>query len=754
MKLVRKSAGSVIVAALLIVFFSVISVPPIERVQGGLLDKDVEVVKELEQFGAGPASLENGRFKLEMDGKYGSVMVTDKQTGVQWSSLPKEELLKTLPGNNKRFVRSPMLVKYSEGKEIAQTYPFKEQSTLSVSQQSDSLVLDYTMTNIGISYSVVLKLREDGLELTIPHESVKEGTQFRLVSIEPFPFFEAGAENENGAIVLPDGSGSLITFREEHPRYFESYSQAIYGGDYAFATKVLEKVTSLPHENVSHWQREHAALPVFGIYRDGRSFLGIVTDGDTDAKINATPAGIRNIKLYRTSVEFVYRNDDLVTLAGTGEVPLMQSQMIPGDRQIRFVLLDETQPGYVGMAEAYRSYLIQDQGVEPVAVSAEMPYQLRLLGGALQGEVIGNSFVSVTTFEQAKTIIDELLKQGIESLEVTYDGWSSDGLYGDQPKHWPAASGLGGNKELSKLADYAKSKGIKLYLKTNYVRVPKSGDALKRSSEAIRGLNKETVQSFNPRRSTRQPRGSVFYFVRPDVAADKYLFREGNTFAKQGIQGVQLGNMGSMLYSDPGSEKRLTRADAMEAWVRSMDLMRDRIGRAAVDYGFGYAFGHVDRIDDAPLASSGYSYSERAIPFYQIAVHGLVPYTSAPLNFSDDPQADFLRAVEYGAMPSYMMTYDQPSKLDRTLVDYVISSSYTDWVQVSAEQYKQAAAALAQVADQFITAHEQLGTDLFGTTYGNGTQIIVNYGDKAAIVQGVSVPAAGFAVAAGKGAAQ
>ncbi len=751
MKYVRKFAGSVIVAALLIAFLNVISKPPIERVQGGLMEEEAEVVKELESFEAESQSLENGRYRLEVDGRFGSVTVTDKTTGMQWGSLPDDDHIRMLPGNNKRFVRSPVLVKYSEGKQFVQTYPFKEQGTLAVSRIEDGLRLDYALTNIEISFGMELRLREDGLEATIPFDSVKEGAQFRLVSIEPFPFFEAGAETENGAIVLPDGSGALITFREEHPRYFESYSQFIYGGDYAYASNVLERVSPNPQENVGHWRREQAALPIFGLYRDQRSFLGIVTAGDSDAKINATPAGVRNIKLYRTSVEFVYRNDDLVTLAGTGAVPLMQNRMSPGDRQVRYVLLDGAEPGYAGMAAAYRNYLIRDRGIKPAEAPSTIPYQLRLLGGALQGEVIGSSFVSVTTFEEAIQIIDELLGQGIESLEVTYDGWSSDGLYGDQPKHFPAASKLGGNKGLDKLAAYAEEKGVKLYLKTNYVRSAKSGDALKRSTEAVRGLNKETVESFNPRRSTRQPRGGAFYFVRPDVAYDRYLSRETDAFAKRGVQGVHLGAMGSMLYSDPGSENALTRKDGIDAWIRSMERVRERVGSAAVDYGFGYALGHVDRIDDVPLGSSGYAYADETIPFYQIAVHGLVPYASAPLNFGDNPREQALRAIEYGAMPSYYLTFDQPSKLERTLVDDVVSSAYEDWAAPSVEQYRQAAAALGRVQGQFITGHGRIGPDLYRTEYGNGVRIIVNYGNQAAKADGVDVPAGGFAVATGHG---
>ena len=50
---------------------------------------------------------------------------------------------------------------------------------------------------------------------------------------------------------------------------------------------------------------------MFGNYRGGIGSVGIVTSGQYDAKINATPSGIRAIPMYRTSVEFLYRKQEL-----------------------------------------------------------------------------------------------------------------------------------------------------------------------------------------------------------------------------------------------------------------------------------------------------------------------------------------------------------------------------------------------------------------------------------------------------------
>ncbi|TLS52612.1 hypothetical protein FE782_08220 [Paenibacillus antri] len=743
-----KIAGYAVTAALTIAFILVISEPPAEPAAPAAAAVE-EPKPELNEFGAPDLSLENERFRLRFDGRYGGVTVTDKATGETWVSIPAID--ETMPPNNQRFIRSPVHIRYTEGKGSAQTYPFKEQGALQakLSDAGDAIVAAFDLPTLGMSFVMEYRLTDDGLEIVIPFDSIRDGVDKKLVSIEPLPFFEAAAGTERGAVVIPDGSGAIIPFKESHPPYFEIYSEFIYGGDHAFRKNVYQKVTDNERELLSYGPREMAALPIYGIYKEGdKAFLAVVQDGAEDAKINATPSGLRGIQLYRTSAEFIYRNDDVVFLGSSGEIPLTLSDMIPGDRSIRYVFLQGDAADYVGMASAYRKYLTTVQGVVPVEGQSPA-YQLRLFGGVLQDEILGRTFISMTTFDEARRMLEGLIERGVRSIELTLEGWNDGGAFGNQPAHLPADRRLGGTADLKALADYAASQGIDLYLKTNYVKPFHKSRAMKESSDAIRGLNKELMKVYKPYVTTRQASYELYYLLKADRVSERYVEKEMPAFAELGATGVQLGLMGSMLYSDPGSKTPTYRKTTLDAWVRSMDAAREHAGKAAVDYGFGYALGHVDRIDDIPLDSSHFLFEERAIPFYQIAVHGMIPYTAKPSNLRDDPKAEFLRALEYGALPSFRFTHEDPAMLKRTMVDDLFSSRFSEWADLSVREYNEAAAVLEQVAGEPIVAHERLAEGVFRTTYGNGVQVIVNYNSKETSADGATVPALGYAVKGG-----
>lgn len=743
----RKIIGYSIMIVLIVVFILIISQPPEEPTASEVTSGENQG-KTIDQFEADDLNLENDRYQLHFDGRYGSIQITDRRTGQSWDSIPIID--ETMPPNNQSYVRSPLFVRYTEGKGNIQTYPFKEQGTMSAEVIDDgkAILANFELVNLQMAFTIEYRLNTEGLEITIPYDSIQDGVEKKLVSIEVMPFFEAATEQDEGALVIPDGSGALIKFKENHPQFFYPYSEFIYGGDHAFQKQVYQKLRQNKQEKLSYSPREIVALPIYGIYKNDKAFLAVIQSGDEDAKINATPSGIRNINLYRSSAEFIYRNEDNIFLGDSGEIPMTLSEMIPGDRSMRFILLQGEQANYSGMANGYRNYLINTKGIQPVQ-DQEMKYQLRLLGGVLQDEIIGSTFVSMTTFEQAKSIIDQLMDKGIQSLEVTMEGWSDEGKFGNQPDHFPADRHLGGMDGLRELSEYAKARGIDLYLTTNYVKPFKKSDALRKSRDTIRGLNKEVLEVYKPYVTTRQASRELYYFLKPDTIFKRHINKEVTTFSELGLTGVQLNHMGNTLYSDPGSKQPSFRKDTMNTWVESMDLMREQVGRTSVEYGFAYSFGHIDKINDIPLDSSQYFFADETIPFLQISLHGLIPYTASPSNLRDDPQAEFLRALEYGAQPSFELTYEDPVLLKRTMIDNLFSSKFADWMDRSVEEYSQVEAVLNQVSYEPIINHEMLQSGVYSTTYANGIKVIVNYNKTAVTAEGLVIAGYGFEVKGG-----
>jgi hypothetical protein len=692
---------------------------------------------------------ENEKFNLYLDEETGMIRITDKKSGKEWIGSPPVE--STMGPNNKKFIDAPIHISYTEGVGDSNTYPAREKETkMKIVKIDKGVRIEFHLTKLKLSFAMEYHLNNSGFEVRIPFDSIKEEGTVRLMSLEVLPFFEAGAENEKGAMFLPDGSGTIIKFKEEHPLYFDFYSEYIYGGDHAFLTKVYKRVVPIRRELISYGPKHHAALPVFGTYKEEQAFLGIVTEGDHNAKIKGTTAGARNIKLYRTSAEFFYRNNDIVFIRNSGEIPLTQREIIPGDRAVKYILLQNEKSNYVGMAHAYRDYLIEEKGLKPITSKKNMNFQLRLFGGVLRDDIIGSTFISLTTFDQVRAILEAYIANGIDSIEVTIDGWSKNGVFGDHPKHLPAEGKLGGNKELEALAAYTKDKGIHLSLKTNYVKPYEDSRELKPSRDAIRGLNKNVMEVFTPYVTTNQPSNDKFYFLKPQRVFDKYIISEAEKFSKIGIQGVHLGYMGDTLYSDQDSNSLFSRKDTMDTWVNSMDLMRKKLGFTAVDYGFAYTLGHVDRIDDIPLSSSNYIFTDESIPFYQIAIHGLIPYTAQPMNLTDDPRTSLLRVIEYGAIPSFELTYEHSSKLKRSMVNYLYSSHYEQWLQPSSKIYQEVREVLNKVSDQMISNHEKLDEGVYRTTFSNNLQVIVNYGYKPVTVGDDVVDAYDYVIREGR----
>jgi hypothetical protein len=413
------------------------------------------------------------------------------------------------------------------------------------------------------------------------------------------------------------------------------------------------------------------------------------------------------------------------------------------------LLLQDDKANYVGMARSYRSYLMNDLRLSPVQDQSAR-FQLRLVGGVVQDEIIGSTYIPMTTFEQAKTIVDRLIGLGVDRLEVTYDAWNDGGKFGNQPKHFPAQDELGGNKELKKLASYLEQKGISLYLNTNYVKPFSGSDEIKAKRDAIRGLNNEPMPLFRNWWDTKQMSDFKFYLMKPERVYNQYIVKEADQFAEMGVDGVHFEWMGDLLYSDHTDLPPFRRAQTIETWQKSLDLARKQTGAAAVDYGFAYTFGHIDRIDQAPLDSSRFVYTDETVPFYQIALHGLIPYYAEDSNnYEGDQRVHLLRMLEYGALPSYTMTYQPPSDLKRTTYDELLRGEYTVTEKPDAEEYAKVAEVLAPLAGATIEGHQSLMPKVYQTSYSDGTRIVVNYNRSSVTVDGMTIDAFGFGIRKG-----
>ncbi|WP_185602161.1 DUF5696 domain-containing protein, partial [Paenibacillus sp. 598K] len=684
--------------------------------------------------------LDNGRFVLYLDEKTANVRVAAKDSEAEWLGAPI--VPRTTMPNNKKFMDSPVHVKYTEGADITSTYSLKDaETTATIAAEADRVKVSFAFELEQLYFDLVYRLTDTGLEVTIPYDSIREEGKARLISLEALPFMNAALPFEEGAMLLPDGSGALLHFRPDYPLYLKGYSEMIYGPDETFITQTHDMIS----QNGMRTQtpRQYATMPVYGMYRDGIGTLGIVTQGEYDARINGTPAGIRNIPLYRSSAEFLYRKNDVIFIGSSGQIPYYQGRKIEGDRQVRFELLTGEEASYVGLAGAYRRYLTDELGVKPIgARAADAPLSIRMLGGIRRDEIIGSTFIRMTTFEQAQRLIAELKSAGIYRLELTLDGWSKGGLYGNQPEHFPAARQLGGRSGLKRLAAYAAEQDTPLYLRTNYVKPFESSDGFSQRKDAVRGIDREVLELTGYYLTDRWTQRNIgYYLLKPQRVYDRHIALELAQADKLGVAGIQFQHMGDLLYSDEDPAAFFSRAQTAAVWRQALETAREQVGRAAVDYGYAYTWGAVNRIDQAPLYHSGYTYTDEAVPFYQLAIHGLIPYYAAPANLREDAAYERLRAIEYGALPSYELTAAPTNRLQRTMADRLFSSQAEDWLGEAISEYKAMLPMYEATAGRRMIGHSQLQPGIYSTDYEGGVRVIVNYNATDAQVDGQPVRA-------------
>lgn len=656
----------------------------------------------------------NPNLELYMDMDDSRLIVRDLRCGKLWRSSP-EVGDRPLKGGAlwRQHMSSAFIITYTdERKRSAKTTNnIREAAAVTWEPITSGVKAHYRIAKLGVSLAVEYRLGDDFLDVRIPGHEIEESGEFKLVTLEPLPFFGAALNDTRGYLLIPDGSGGLVHFKERpaEPRRF--FYEPIYGRDW-IAKNIYTRLTHVP-------------MPIFGIAHqsksddrdDDASFLAVVTRGDAEASIIASPAGYIT-DFNRASVEFQMRRHYSAPISAGVFVDTFTDSLIRGDRAVRYIFQAGPEATYSGMAGAYRSYLMVERGLAKKAADTGADaarLQLRIFQGIEKKRGMFSRFVPMTTFDEARVILDTLLEAGVARIDVTLVGWGRDGYDGASPLRLPPDKRLGGEEGLKKFVSYAKANGVRVFLEDNYLDAFKGNGGFSMRRDVLRGLDK-LPRFLEPDN----------FFLTPE-AAWRIASRDIPKMAKYGIAGLDLRYIGQVPMSDTNRRYSARRDETTAKWLKIMDLARDTLGSAGSIGGHMYVVGHADRIVNVPVEDSEYEFVDENVPFYEMVVHGLVTYCSYPGNLRSDPGVEFLKMVEYGAVPSFELTYRHSSELKETAYNMLFSSFYKDWTDVVAREWRAVCEEMGDLQSKFITAHRILGPGLRETEYEDGTRVVVNY---------------------------
>ncbi|MCY9693853.1 DUF5696 domain-containing protein [Paenibacillus alginolyticus] len=671
---------------------------------------------------------ETDQLELYFRSQDSALQVKDKRDGHVWrSAYPLKDA--NVDGNDLWKSDSQSIFHLSYTNPNTPTLEVLESNSVLLQPQMESKPIEngisvhYDLQQLKLSFTMQFQLNNGGLEVHVPADSIKESEEYVIMRLSPLPFFGAAGDEVEGYGFYPDGPGAISYFKPNHPQYMEPYHSAVFGSDQI----------SFNDYN----QPENAYLPVFGMKVKNNAFMGIITEGEFDSSVVYAPSGYL-INLNRTSAELTYRRSYEAVKQNGNLAVRAEKNVLRENHTIRYLFYGGDEANYSHMAVSYRGYLLKEKGLIPRMKKGDpIPLGVDLLMGIKQQRILTDRFLPTTTFEQAAQILKDLHDKGIESISANLLGWTKQG-FGFLPSELPASSQLGSMNGLEALSRMAKENGVRLYLTEDFVHAFKGGSngSFSERDDVIKGANHFPVTD---------PYNVSFLLN----ARKRNLFFQ-NTYLKNlkslPISGMQFDAFGTMNYFDYNDTFPLTREGTAAEWMEMMGKSRSQFGGAAVTGGNSYVLPYADRIFSLGMQDSGFFFTDETVPFYQMVIHGVIPYSGIPQNLFHDPQMQFLKMVEYGYMPFYQLTYQHSDELKDTFFADLFSSRYSSWSNTVVKTYKEMSDKLRISWSQPMVDHRKLKDRVFQTTYEDGTRVIVNYGTDATQINGHSVPGENYAV--------
>ncbi len=666
---------------------------------------------------------ENDLFQLYVDFTTLAFKVRDKRTDYLWHSgidtLAEGDRLNR---SWQAFAQSGVSLEYLDERAVNKRISITNSAhTLTVTPVPQGVLAQLTFLDYEISLAISLHLEADGVRVTVPFASIREGNpKARLGLLYLYPFFGATrGGSTDGYMFLPDGIGSLIPFADSTKAKNMFYGR-YYGADLGMIGKMPLNPSVNPPLPIS--------LPVFGmVHGEGQNaFLAVVEQGAAYGELQVHPAGIlTNFNFLYNAFLYNQSYFQATNRSGAG-VTTIQRQPNAFDVVMHYRFLSGEAASYVGMARSYQRYLVEAGRLQQHTDSnPNIGIRLECLGGDKERVLFWDRFVPMTTLRQMREILEGLQ---VANPQVIYYGWQPLGATTMPPHTLALESGLGSLDELRAIVEKVTAADgyFWLYLDPQAAFWGEAGYSPRNDvAMAITGVS---MEGYN--------RAYNYYFTF-DALQRRYTTLT-NDIAAQLKVGLALDSIGSTLYTDFRTAPPFSREAALSAY-------QTLLGESPVRLSFyrpnDYLLGMAAAYYDMPLGSNGYIYTAESVPFLPIVLSGYVPYYGSALNFSSNLQEDLLRHIDYGIYPSYFLTYAATANMLNTRSNWIYTSSYAQWGEQVRQTYQQMNALLAPVRGQPIIARQKLAADVFATTYANGQQIIVNYSAQPFIYGGQRIEA-------------
>lgn len=694
---------------------------------------------------------ENDNLKLYFDETTTNFAVQSKSDNYVWWATPlnadKDENAKTA---QKKNMQAPLYVVYGDvSSHTSQRMNIYDASIksddFSVEQIENGVKVIYRLSKIEAEIPMTITLEKDNVNVSVITSEIKEqeATDTKglvLLDIGLLQFFGAAGMEDEGYMVVPDGSGAVINYNNQRINA-QAYSNDVYGRDTSIGVLTRPSKT------------EQVYLPVIGAVTNGEKskhgFMAIAKSGETCASVNATVSGQNSTSYNNTWFEFKVRAEDTYYMGTRKLTVYEQGKINQPNLTVGYYPLSSENLSYVDIAEAYRNYLIEQKGFTDKNDNITNSYYLDLYGGTVKAQSIAgfpvNLETAATTYEQAQEIIKQLNDLGVDDIVANYNDFNGAGIKGMITADVNYAGTLGGKNAYKSLADYVNSVNAKLFASAGITYMKDSGNGYSYTLNACKAITKAYATTNNwdiafgiPNQVRLVTKTTLSPYYWPD------LYKKISTsFASEGIKTISLSDATTLLYSDY-SRENYSRTDTMNILVDGYKQFKDAGFTLLASGANAYALPYVDYLTDVPVTSSNFDLFDYDIPFYEIVIHGYLPYTTKAVNASANANDTIMLALLTATPVHYDMMYADPNDFTDSDYETLFYSNYKGWLEPSAKVYKLYQDELKDFANLHITGYNRISGDEMETEFDGGKTIKVNTREMTLTVNGKDIDLAQY----------
>ncbi len=697
---------------------------------------------------------ENANLALYIDSTAGNFGVMNVKTGTVWYSNPIDWESDTFAqGESHDELTTKVAVEYLTESYSTGTVTSLKASTITEKQGKDWIMTFYFKgNNTNFTIPVKLSLKEDYLHMELMIDRIKELGNTRVLSVKLFQFFGAAGVNDAGYGLIPDGSGSLMEFNRG---VLNSYEFGINGEGQFYAPNPTEAATD---KYFTNWN-EPLRLPVFGMVKNSDAYLSIVESGAAVADLHAYISGFKNS--YNTMFTTIHVRDTQKRRSSTGKAGSgsYYTDSLPENYIARYYFMNGEDANYIGMAEKYREYLINEQGMKKVDDSVSNTLAISLYGAVKKAKhFLGIPYTgqeALTTYKEAEELIDRLSNDKVDKVFINYLGWASGGLETTMDPEIAPNSKLGGKKALQKLIDKANSANYMLSLDMDLQAFYGGNSSVKKFKNTAYGLDSSPVAIYKSRiyaagaKSNGDILSQLIHPAHMPGYANEFLT---NASAKN-IYNYSFNSVGDTIYCAYNLQDVITRDGSEDAMIEIFKAAAEKAdengGIVNTLGGNGYAMSYVDNVLEAPVYGSHNNIALQEVPFYQIVFRGYVNLASTPVNLNSEQDDLILKLAETGMSLYYLLMDAESTAFQDTNFTASYACELDDHYDDMLTQYNRMKPLYNAVGNSEIANYQIVSDTVKVTTFKNGAKVYVNYGTAETTVEGVKIGAKDFTVVGG-----